>query len=212
MYRWNRLSLQADWCRQVPLDSQRVHQNVQGVAGDGSPLRGEKGFVYEGGHRIPFIVRWDNGIPANRVVRDQIIGLHDVFATIAAIAGAKVDSDQAHDSYDFSKVWQDPAAKHPLVRNSLFIQSNRPWEQNNKKSNNTWAAYQATQSANSLDLWKGVLETNVRKPDGKARANGVELFHLTKDPSESNNLIDASRLKAIERQFRTQSNQFRTAP
>ncbi len=194
------------------LDSQRVHQNAQGVAGDGSPLRGEKGFVYEGGHRIPFIVRWDNGIPANRVVRDQIIGLHDVFATIAAIAGAKVDSDQAHDSYDFSKVWQDPAAKHPLVRNSLFIQSNRPWEQNNKKSNNTWAAYQATQSANSLDLWKGVLETNVRKPDGKARANGVELFHLTKDPSESNNLIDASRLKAIERQFRTQSNQFRTAP
>ena len=28
-----------------------VHKNAQGVARDGSPLRGEKGFVYEGGHQ-----------------------------------------------------------------------------------------------------------------------------------------------------------------
>ena len=195
-----------------PENPQLIHRNGQGVADDGSPLRGEKGFVYEGGHRIPFIVRWDNGIPANQVVRDQVIGLHEVFATVATIAGAKVSTGQAHDSYDFSRVWQAPASNHPLVRTSLFIQSNRPWEQNNQKSNNTWAAYQASRVSNSLDLWKAVLETNIRQPGGKAKAHGVELFHLTKDPSESNNLNETSRLKAIERQFRTQTNQSRTAP
>ena len=195
-----------------PHNPQLIHRNGQGIADDGSPLRGEKGFVYEGGHRIPFIVRWDHGIPANQVVRDQLIGLHDVFATIATIAGAKRDGDQARDSFDFSKVLQTPTASHPLVRTSLFIQSNRPWEENNKKVNNTWAAYQVARTSETLDLWKGVLETNIRQPDGKAKAHGVELFHLTKDPSESNNLSNAPRLKAIELQFRTQSNQPRTAP
>jgi arylsulfatase A-like enzyme len=194
-------------------NADQVHRNAQGVAADGSPLRGEKGFVYEGGHRIPFIVRWDNGIPANQRVNDQLISLHDVYATLAAIAGAQLKSGQANDSFDFSSIWKSPEKNHPLVRSSLYIQSNRPWEQNNKKVYNTWAAYQAAHTDGALDVWKAVLQYNTRELDGKAKARGVELFHLSEDPSEFKSLTNSGpRLTEIERQFRADSQQSNTAP
>lgn len=191
---------------------QSVHRNAQGVAATGQPLRGEKGFVYEGGHRVPFIVRWDRGIPANHLVTNQMIGLHDVFATIAGIVGVEVESNQANDSFDFSRILRNPQTEHKLVRETLFIQSNRPWEQNNKKTNRTWAVYQAMKTYPTLDLWKGVLETNSRQPNGKAKALGVELFHLSSDPSESESVQNAPRLERMQNQFRRLSNESRTAP
>lgn len=204
-YGGNRLEVDA-------MNSQRVHRDAQGVALNGRPLRGEKGFVYEGGHRVPFIVRWDSGIPANHLISNQLIGLHDVFATIAGIVGVEVEPDQANDSFDFSKVLRNPETEQTLVRETLFIQSNRPWEQNNKKFNRTWAVYQATEVRPKLNLWKGVLETNSRQPNGKAKALGVELFHLSSDPSESENVQNPSLLEKMQNQFRHLSNQPRTAP
>ncbi len=47
------------------------------------PLRGEKGQVYEGGIRIPFMVRWKGKLPAGKVYRQPVISL-DIFATAAA--------------------------------------------------------------------------------------------------------------------------------
>ena len=44
-------------------------------------LRGSKGMVYEGGHRIPLIVRYDEYFPANEE-RSHIVSLVDMYATI----------------------------------------------------------------------------------------------------------------------------------
>src|SRR5690606_24639237 len=52
------------------------------------PLRGGKGNFYEGGLRVPFLMRWPGRIPAGQVVDDAIITL-DVFPTAMAAAGVR---------------------------------------------------------------------------------------------------------------------------
>ena len=189
----------------------RVHKNAQGVALDGSSLRGEKGFVYEGGHRVPLLMCWRQKVPGGRRVQDQIIGLHDLFRTICGLAGVAVPTHQANDSYDFSEVLMADGIKAPLVRESLFIQSNRPWEQNTKKIFNTWAAYGVTAVNNSTDIWKAVLEYNSKKLDGRSYAKCVELFHLSGDPSESQDLSkDSVRRTALELKFHEMASGERT--
>jgi arylsulfatase len=53
--------------------------------GGTSPFRGDKGTTWEGGVRVPFLVRWP-GAPANRVSSD-IVDMTDLLPTLAAAAG-----------------------------------------------------------------------------------------------------------------------------
>ncbi len=55
-------------------------------------LRGMKRFVYEGGHRVPGIVRWPGHIPAGSV-SDRFFNGTDFLPTICKIAGASVPAD-----------------------------------------------------------------------------------------------------------------------
>ncbi|AEE50114.1 sulfatase [Haliscomenobacter hydrossis] len=59
-------------------------------------LRGMKRFVYEGGHRVPGIVRWPSKIPAG-IVSDKLVNGTDFFSTICKIAGVKEPDDRAID-------------------------------------------------------------------------------------------------------------------
>jgi arylsulfatase A-like enzyme len=52
------------------------------------PLRGEKGSMYEGGLRVPFLMQMPGTLPAGRVENRWIASV-DLFATAAALAGAK---------------------------------------------------------------------------------------------------------------------------
>ena len=63
------------------------------------PLRGLKRDIWEGGHRVPFVVRWPGVVPAGKV-NDGLISQIDVFATIAEIVGADIPVGSAEDSYN----------------------------------------------------------------------------------------------------------------
>jgi arylsulfatase A-like enzyme len=54
--------------------------------GGTSPFRGEKGLGWEGGFRIPFLMRWPGNIPAGQVL-NGIFSLEDVVPTVMAAAG-----------------------------------------------------------------------------------------------------------------------------
>jgi arylsulfatase A-like enzyme len=63
-------------------------------------LRGFKGGIYEGGHRVPLIVRWP-GVAKPGTISDQLVGLQDFMATMADVLGLDLPRDAAEDSISF---------------------------------------------------------------------------------------------------------------
>jgi arylsulfatase A-like enzyme len=64
-------------------------------------LRGSKSSIYEGGHRIPMIIRHDGFVPQNEE-RSHLVGLNDLYATICDLVGVDVPSFSAQDSISFA--------------------------------------------------------------------------------------------------------------
>ncbi|MDP4722092.1 MAG: arylsulfatase [Akkermansiaceae bacterium] len=63
--------------------------------------RGSKSDLWDGGHRVPFIVRWPAGIKAGST-SDELICLTDLMATSAELAGAKLPDTAGVDSVSFA--------------------------------------------------------------------------------------------------------------
>ncbi len=78
-----------------------------------APLRGTKGTLYEGGHRVPFIARWPGKIQAGGE-RSQLITHLDMPATFAAIAGAEMPKGAAADGFNVLPALLGEKADKPL--------------------------------------------------------------------------------------------------
>jgi arylsulfatase A-like enzyme len=65
------------------------------------PWRGQYFTAWEGGIRVPFMVRWPGKVPAGHV-SDEIVHGVDLFPTLAGIVGAKVPDDRPIDGVDQS--------------------------------------------------------------------------------------------------------------
>ncbi len=74
-----------------------------------APLRGLKRDIWEGGHRVPFLVRWPGKV-APGSVSDGIISQVDIFATLAGVLGVEIPKGQAQDSYDQRALWTGTGA------------------------------------------------------------------------------------------------------
>jgi arylsulfatase A len=69
------------------------------------PLRGLKRDIYEGGHRVPFLVKWPGVIQPGRV-SDSLVSQIDLMATLAAALGYDLPADAAEDSHDLLPLLQ----------------------------------------------------------------------------------------------------------
>ena len=63
---------------------------------ENAPLRSGKGYAYEGGIRVPFLVRWPGVIPAGKISDEPVCSI-DILPTVVEAAGAKAPSDRAID-------------------------------------------------------------------------------------------------------------------
>jgi arylsulfatase A-like enzyme len=81
-------------------------------------LRGYKGGSYEGGHRIPFVVRWPGVVPAGTTC-DGLVCQIDYLATVTEVLGVEVPKDAAGDSVSFLPLLEDPTAAPP--RTTLIL-------------------------------------------------------------------------------------------
>ena len=146
-----------------PADNSRIPLRKAGHDGSGG-LRGHKGSVYEGGHRVPFVVRWPGHTPAGAMSREPIT--HACFlATLAELLGGKLPAGAAEDSFSILPVLQGiaPAADkptHPVI------------------VHDSGASVFALRWQN----WK-----LIARPDG-----GNELYDLSGDLAEKHNLAAAN--------------------
>lgn len=100
-------------------------------AGSPGPLRGYKHTTYEGGVRVPFIVRWPGTVPTGGVTAEMAATL-DLYATLLAAAGAELPS--GIDGYDLAALWSGQTGQSPrrefLYHRGAQVQGIRvgPWK------------------------------------------------------------------------------------
>ncbi len=87
------------------------------------PFRGGKHDVWEGGFRVPFIVRWPGHVPPNSVC-DEMMSVTDILATVAAIVGEELPSPTvgAEDSYNMLPAWLGQSYSSP-IRPDMIVHS-----------------------------------------------------------------------------------------
>ena len=123
-------------------------------------LREGKRSVYEGGQRVPFLVRWPAGIKQPGRSWDRVVCQTDLLATFAEILGKPLPDDAGEDSQSFAVVLSDPKADYERV----------PFVSHDSSD----FRYAITEGA-----WKLVLPSK-KKP--------AELYDLSSDRSETKNL------------------------
>ena len=95
-------------------------------------LRGNKGQIYDGGHRVPYIVRWPKNVKAGSQC-NELICLNDFMATVADITGAELPKNTAEDSFSIlplikgeaNYLPQRPMVVHHDYRGNFAIRHDR---------------------------------------------------------------------------------------
>lgn len=93
---------------------------VRGHGASNDPLKGGKATSFEGGHRVPCIVRAPGRVPAG-VVCDRVWTTLDVLPTFAALAGAKAPTDRIIDGFDEAALLAKPGTtESPYDKGGYF--------------------------------------------------------------------------------------------
>ena len=126
-------------------------------------MRGKKGSHYDGGHRVPFFIRWPaKGLTKGRDV-DNLTAYVDVLPTLIAMCDVPAPKDVVFDGTDISPLIFDTATDWPdriLVTDSQRVKDPIKWKS----------------SAVMTDRWR--------------LCNGKELFDMNADPGQEKNVAD----------------------
>jgi len=131
------------------------------IGGSNLPLRGAKGTTWEGGQRVPAIVRWKGKVEAGRVC-DELLTAMDFYPTLANICGAQVPQDRIIDGKDARAVWFDAQAK---------------------SEHEHFVYYRA----NGLEA---IRNCQYKLHFGRSKENVYELYDIVDDVSETTNVYD----------------------
>jgi arylsulfatase A-like enzyme len=95
-----------------------IFHSDNGGSGNGgnAPLKGAKSTLWEGGLRVPCLIRWPGKIPAGRV-SDEILTTLEVWPTLAAASGAEFDDSIKRDGYNMLPVL---TGSMPSPRREMF--------------------------------------------------------------------------------------------
>lgn len=140
-----------------------------------SIYRGHKADLFDGGHRVPCIMRWPGGAKPHRV--DQTVCLTDFYATFAALNGYTLDDTEGEDSYNLLPAIASETGVAPIreatVHHSIagqFTIRRGEWKLLLSPSSGGWSAPKPNDSTALASL------------------PPVQLYNMKTDPSEQKNV------------------------
>jgi arylsulfatase A len=143
-------------------------------------FRGMKRDVWEGGHHVPFIVKWPSHIePAT--VSKQLISQTDVMATLGAVVGADLPSVAAPDSFNLLPVWEGKPMQKPVRETTIHNTFEDLWA----IRNGNWLFVDGPSGA-KRNLPKKYAEFKAYK---NFKTKGL-LFDMVHDPEQRENLFE----------------------
>ena len=138
--------------------------------------RGHKADIYEGGHRVPFIVRWPGKIKKGSNC-DQTISTVDLMATLAEITDYNIQDDEAVDSYSLVPLFTDQKIEGTFREATIFHSVYGSFA----IRKGDWKLIMCGGSGGWSYPTPKELKTIENHPE-------IQLFNLKKDPSEKTNL------------------------
>ena len=139
-------------------------------------FRGSKSDIWDGGHRVPFIVRWPGKVAASSI-NDQMLCLTDLFATCSELTGQPLPPQSAEDSVSFLPALKgEPleSTRAGIIHHSIsghFAYRMGKWKLCLAKASGGWSS-----------------PTEKRAPEGSPVA---QLYDMQSDPAETTNLYDS---------------------
>ncbi len=139
-------------------------------------LRGSKADIWDGGHRVPFVVRWPAAV-AEGSTCDQTICLTDLFATCAEVLGKPLPEGAAEDSVSFLPAIQGKtisSSRAGVIHHSIsghFAYRMGKWKLCLAKASGGWSSPTEKQAHKGSPI--------------------AQLYDLDSDPGETTNLYDS---------------------
>ncbi len=170
--------------RQAQMEAEQAGHQIVGS------LRGRKHSIYEGGFRVPYLVRWPGHVPAGTTC-DEIVSHADLLATCVGLLGDRLPAKFGEDSYNILPALLGQKLKRPIREavvvhsaEGLFAIRQGPWK-----------------------LIEAPADPAEVRPTWRTEATN-QLYHLGNDPQETKNVWEANpavvaRLKGLLDRYRT---------
>lgn len=126
-------------------------------------MRGSKGDVYEGGHRVPFFIHWPKGKINQGIDIVDLTAHIDVLPTLIELCGLTLDTQIDFDGVSLKRHLYHPEI--PLEERTLFVETQR-----------TFTSEPWLQTAGMTNDWRLI--------------DNTELYNISEDPDQSDNIID----------------------
>lgn len=139
-------------------------------------MRGKKGTVYEGGHRVPFFIHWPAGKLKHGGDVGDLTAHFDVLPTLIDLCGLTPPRHVDFDGRSFKRQLFEPGTALP--ERTLFVERQRTYEPQ------PWV-----NTAAMTNRWRLV--------------NGTELYDMSNDPGQQNNVIEkhSAVVKQLKQEF-----------
>ena len=168
----------ADTFAKKILDVHKHAQNSVDLNGKHTVLKGYKNHLGEGGHRLPMIWKWPKGFDSG-INRDTTVSYIDVYATLADIIDYKLNCNEAPDSRSLIPILNGGKLKSSSIQPIIHHGT-----------------------ADPSGAWYALRDGNWKFVDSE---NDPQLYDLSKDLGEKNNLFEKNISKA--KRMKTQLDQ-----